>query len=466
MSRSRRRSRATLRLLLTFLVTAFAVVLASSVASASPTSTTAAKPNAAAQSTAKKAASPTANGGAHPTRRVCPEATKPGYAECDAVQRTDVKGAAGVHPNSTPAGYGPADLQSAYNLPSATAGGGATVGIVDAFDYPNAEADLAVYRAQYGLPACTTDNGCFKRVDQRGGTSYPSQDPGWQVEESLDLDMVSAVCPNCHIILVESDDNSLDNLGAAVNEAVTLGAKYVSNSYGGGEDPSELAADTAYYDHPGVVVTASTGDEGYGPQYPAASPDVTAVGGTSLVKDSSARGWSESAWSGAGSGCSAYEPKPSFQTDSGCANRAEADVSAVADPNTGVAQYVNGSWIVQGGTSVSSPIMASVYALAGTPAPGTHPNSYPYADTGALNDVTSGSNGSCTISYLCTSGPGYDGPTGLGTPNGVAAFTTGPSGFVAGTVTDASGAALSGAQVTAGDRSTTSDADGHYSLTL
>jgi N-acetylneuraminic acid mutarotase len=413
-----------------------------------------------------KAKSPTDNGGAHPTARVCPVAAKAGYAECDAVMRTDVTGPAGVHPNTPPAGYGPADLQSAYNLPSATAGGGATVGIVDAFDYPNAEAELGVYRAQYGLPACTTANGCFQRVDQRGGTSYPSQDSGWQTEEALDLQMVSAVCPNCHILLVEADDNSIANLGTAVNEAVTLGAKYVSNSYGGSEDPSELSSDTAYYNHPGVVVTASTGDSGYGPQYPAASADVTAVGGTSLVKDSSTRGWSESAWSGGGSGCSADEPKPAYQTDTGCSKRTEADVSAVADPNTGVAEYVHGGWLIQGGTSVSSPIMAAVYALAGTPVAGTYPNSYPYAATAALNDVTAGTNGTCTPAYLCTAGPGYDGPTGLGTPNGVSAFTTGPTGIVSGTVTAGSSTPLPGALVTAGTRSATTDAQGHYSLTL
>jgi subtilase family serine protease len=218
----------------------------------------------------------------------------------------------------------------------------------------------------------------------------------------------------------------MDDLGAAVNEAVSLGAGYVSNSYGGSEDSSDSTYDSEYFNHPGTVITASAGDSGYGVEYPAASPDVTAVGGTSLNQDSStSRGWSESAWSGSGSGCSQYESKPSWQTDSGCSGRTVADVSAVADPNTGVAvydSYQSSGWEVVGGTSASSPIIASVYADAGTPSSGSNPASFPYAHTGALNDVTSGSNGSCSTGYLCTAGSGYDGPTGLGTPNGTTAF--------------------------------------------
>jgi N-acetylneuraminic acid mutarotase len=463
MSRTGTGTGRTIRLLISFVVAALVVALASSTASAG-TTPSGKQPNAAAASTAKKAASPI-SGGAHPTKRVCADVTKAGLATCMAELRTDIKGAAGVHPAVTPDGYGPSDLDSAYNLPSSTAGSGVTVGIVDAFDYPQAEAELAIYRAQYGLPACTTANGCFTRVDQRGGTAFPVQDSSWQQEEALDLDMVSAICPNCHIVLVEADDNSLDNLGASVNQAVAQGAGFVSNSYGGPEDPSELQGDTAFFHHPGVAITASTGDRGFGVQYPAASPDVTGVGGTTLVTDSSARGWSESAWSGAGSGCSAVEPKPAFQQDTGCANRSVADVSAVADPNTGVAVYVQGAWRVFGGTSVASPVIASTYALAGTPAAGSDPVAFPYADTAALNDVTSGANGTCATAYLCTAGPGYDGPTGLGTPNGLAAFAGGPAGVVAGTVTDGT-AGLAGVQVLAGTRSTITDAQGHYSLTV
>jgi subtilase family serine protease len=285
----------------------------------------------------------------HPTRNVCAKPSRAGLMSCTSVLRDDAIGPKGVQPNVTPAGFGPADLQAAYNLPSG--GAGQTVAIVDAFDNPTAESDLAVYRQQYGLPPCTTANGCFKKIDQRGGTSYPGPDSGWAGEMALDVDMVSAICPSCKILLVEADDNSGSNLGAAVNQAVAQGAKYVSNSYGGDEGSSDTQFDDAYYHHPGVAITASSGDYGYGVSYPAASPYVTAVGGTSLVKDTTtARGWSEAAWNGAGSGCSGYETKPSFQTDSGCAHRTVADVSAVAEPNTGVAVYYGG-WHVFSGTS-------------------------------------------------------------------------------------------------------------------
>ncbi|MET9382394.1 carboxypeptidase regulatory-like domain-containing protein [Streptomyces sp. NPDC002928] len=407
------------------------------------------------------ATSPTSLG-QHPTSSVCGEPSKAGEMSCMSKRRDDVAGPKGVQPNATPTGFGPADLTSAYNLPSG--GTGQTVAIVDAYDNPNAESDLAVYRQQYGLPPCTTANGCFKKIDQRGGTNYPPYNAGWAGEISLDIDMVSGVCPSCNILLVEADDAYMDNLGVAVNQAVAQGAKFVSNSYGAGEGSDQTQSDDAYFHHPGVVITASTGDSGYGVSYPAASQYVTAVGGTSLVKDTSTRGWAEAAWSGAGSGCSAYDPKPSFQTDTGCARRSNADVSAVADPNTGVAVY-DGGWQVYGGTSVSSPIIASVYALGGTPATGSEPNSYPYGQTSELNDVTSGSNGSCSTAYLCTAGPGYDGPTGLGTPNGVGAFRSGPHAIVKGTVTDGT-TPLAQAKVSVGDTTITTDGQGRYTLNV
>ncbi|WP_405593075.1 putative Ig domain-containing protein [Streptomyces sp. NBC_01190] len=377
-----------------------------------------------------------------PTERLCATPAK-GFMSCMALVRTDVTHHLGVTPDATPSGYGPTDLQSAYALPS-SAGSGATVAIVDAQDDPNAAADLSTYRTQYGLPACTTANGCFRKVNQTGGTSYPTADSGWAGEISLDLDMVSAVCPQCHILLVEASSANMDDLGTAVNEAVSLGAKYVSNSYGGDEDSSDTTADSQYFNHPGVAITVSSGDEGYGAEYPAASKYVTAVGGTALKRASgTTRGWSESVWNtssteGTGSGCSAYDAKPTWQTDTGCSKRTIADVSAVADPATGLAVYDSyqaSGWQVYGGTSASSPIIASVYALAGTPAAGTTPASYLYAHTGSLNDVTSGSNGSCGSSYLCTAKAGYDGPTGLGTPNGTAAFTNGGGGGGGNTVT-------------------------------
>ncbi|MDX3098025.1 carboxypeptidase regulatory-like domain-containing protein [Streptomyces sp. ME19-03-3] len=402
-------------------------------------------------------------------------APKKGEATCFALRRTDTKPAAGLRTTAAPGGFGPADLRSAYNLP-AGGGAGQTIAIVDAFDDPTAEEDLAVYREQYGLPACTTDNGCFRKVDQRGGTDYPQADPDWAGEISLDLDMVSAIAPDAHILLVEADTPNFADLGAAVDTAVALGAKFVSNSYGtdyrfgSGEDPSGTVGLDVHYNHPGVAVVASSGDFGYGVSYPAASPYVTAVGGTSLTADSGTdRGWSERTWAGAGSGCSLYEPKPAFQKDTGCQNRSVADVAAVADPATPVAVYqtYGGSgWAQFGGTSAGSPIIAAIYAGAGTPAAGTYPNSYPYAARGGLHDVTDGGNGTCTPAYLCTATSGYDGPTGLGTPNGLAAFRTGPHGTLSGTVTDqTTGKPIAGAAVRVGaDDVTHTAADGRYSL--
>ncbi|WP_042364019.1 S53 family peptidase [Streptacidiphilus neutrinimicus] len=370
-------------------------------------------------------------------RHLCGAPKKARMMSCLAEVRTDVAqphvfAAHAVSAAATPSGYGPGDLLSAYNLP-ADGGAGQTVAIVDAQDDPNAESDLATYRSQYGLPACTSDNGCFSKVDENGGTNYPSADSGWAGEISLDLDMVSAIAPEAHIVLVEANSANMSDLGTAVNQAVSMGAKFVSNSYGGSEDSSDLSADNSYFNHPGVAITVSAGDSAYGAEYPASSQYVTSVGGTSLTKDSSGRGWSESVWStssteGTGSGCSAYEPKPSWQTDTGCSNRTVADVSAVADPATGVAVYDSygaSGWQVYGGTSAASPIIAGVYADAGAPGANDYPAQYPYLHTDALNDVTSGSNGTCDPSYLCTAGTGYDGPTGLGTPNGLTAFTAG-----------------------------------------
>jgi subtilase family serine protease len=372
-------------------------------------------------------AAPAPAASAHRAARAC-SAAGAGMASCHAWVRTDIT------PAATPAGYGPADLRSAYKL--TTAGSSSqTIAIVDAFDDPNAESDLAVYRSQFGLPACTTANGCFRKVDQNGGTNYPRRNTGWAEEISLDVDMVSAICPNCHILLVEATSNSLNNLGTAVNRAAALGANAISNSYGG-SDASDASLGS-FYNHPGIAVTASSGDSGFGAQYPATSHYVTAVGGTHLTAGGGTRGWTETVWSGAGSGCSAFNTAltgaAGFNT--GCARRAEADVSAVADPNTGVAVYDSygstggANWYVFGGTSVAAPIIASVYGLAGNAGATDYPARLAYASPGSLFDVTSGSNGNCSkgkrnISnrYLCTAGPGYDGPTGLGTPNGLGGF--------------------------------------------
>ncbi|MFN2609123.1 MAG: peptidase S8 [Acidimicrobiales bacterium] len=331
-------------------------------------------------------------------------------------------------------GYRPADLGSAYKYSLPAAGSawvwnGRTVAIVDAYDNPSVEADLAAYRSQFGLPPCTTANGCFAKINQRGGTPYPAANVGWGQEIALDVDMASAVCVDCKVLLVEADSTSYANLGAAVDMAAARGATAISNSYGGGEFNGETSYES-HYNHPGTAITVSSGDGGYGVEFPASSRYVTAVGGTSLSRNTAtARGWSETAWSGAGSGCSAYVAKPAWQTDTGCARRTVADVAAVANPNTGVAVYDSygssggANWMVFGGTSVASPIVASVYALAGN-ASSTAGGSYAYSHRTSLFDVTSGSNGSCRsrAPYLCTAVTGYDGPTGLGTPNGVGAF--------------------------------------------
>jgi len=368
----------------------------------------------------------------HATRQLCGKAPRPGINTCFAVaQTTPVQPAAtpnAVRPFATPGGYGPSDLQAAYSLPSGSAGAGQLVAIIDAYGAPNLESDLATYRAQYGLPDCTTSNGCFHKLNQDGQASpLPAGDTGWAGETSLDVDMVSAICPLCKIDVLEANSAGGD-LNTAINTAVSLGAKFISLSWGSGEYASETSQDSSTYSHPGVAITASSGDGGYGVSYPAASPGVVAVGGTTLSRASNARGWTESAWSGAGSGCSAYEPKPAFQHDSGCGRRTVADVSAVADPQTGVAYYDtygSGGWGIVGGTSVAAPIIASVYALAGAPSTSASANSYPYVNSGSLWDAVGGSNGSCGGSYLCTGVTGYDGPTGLGTPHAVAAFSSG-----------------------------------------
>ncbi|HWE81820.1 MAG TPA: hypothetical protein VG265_09225, partial [Gaiellaceae bacterium] len=323
--------------------------------------------------------------------------------------------------------YGPSQFHTAYNLP--TGPSTETIGIVDAYDDPTIEADLGAYDTFYGLPACTTANGCFRKVNQTGGTTYPSGN-SWHLEIALDVETAHEICQTCKILLVEATSNSLANLGASVGEAVALGANVVSNSYGGSEYSGETSDENTYYNHPGVAITASTGDGGYGVEFPAASKYVTAVGGTTLALNSDKTWKSESVWSGAGSGCSAYVTKPAWQVDTGCARRTVADVSADADPNTGAAVYDSvgaksgAAWYQVGGTSLAAPLIGAVYALADNST--LDYGSTPYAHASALHDVTTGSNGSCGGSYLCTGATGFDGPSGLGSPNGLTAFLSGP----------------------------------------
>ena len=345
-----------------------------------------------------------------PSVRVCGDVAA-GFARCQAWERTDIQGP--ITPD-TPAGYAPSDLQMAYGLTSDSQnnGGGQTVAIVDAYDDPNVESDLNVYRSKYGLPACTVANGCFTKQKYTVQTN-----PSWAAEESVDVEMVSAICPKCKILLVEAASTSTADLSSA-EQFATSKADLVSDSWGTSEGTQTY---DGVYTGCGTIV-AATGDHGYNAtaQWPAILPSVVAVGGTSLTSTSPR---AETAWLHAGSGCSKIYGKPSFQSSlrTGCSMRAEADVSADADPQTGVAIYDTfdrRGWLVFGGTSVATPIVASVFALAGNAA---NPVGNLYSHTSGLNDVTSGSNGACGAP-LCVAGRGWDGPTGLGTPNGTGAF--------------------------------------------
>jgi subtilase family serine protease len=366
---------------------------------------------------------------------VCLPSAAQGVAHCGAVQLLNpAANWHGAHAagrpvsgtTTTPSGYNPSDIQSAYGLGSAITNftpGSQTVAVVDAYHDPNAAGDLAAYRSSFNLPAC--GSGCFTQVAQDGSKNFPGTSTSWSEEISLDLDMVSAVCPGCHILLVEASSSSLADLATAENYAAAH-ANVVSNSYGAREFSGETSYDGSY-NHPGVVITVSAGDSGYGVEYPAASRYVTAVGGTSLTRSSATRGWSESVWSGTGSGCSAYEANPGWQPSTAqCKTRTVADTSADANPNTGVAVYDSfgePGWLVFGGTSVASPILASVYALAGNAATTTAHSLY----GASLNRVTSGTNARRCTTYLCNAADslqpsGYNGPTGNGTPIGTNGF--------------------------------------------
>jgi subtilase family serine protease len=389
----------------------------------------------------------------------CGSSFKPGKLNCLAIKNTAAHpNAKTVRPGAIPAGngYGPSQFQAAYGLTAASAsdGSGTTVAVVDAYDDPSAASDLAAYRSAAGLPALTS--GQFTKYNQEGETSpLPAEAPAdddWTLEESLDVDMVSAICPLCKIDLVEADNDTGDGLYIAEQTAATtLGAKYISNSWGGSETSADTTYDSEYFGVSGVVYTASAGDSAYsgGVIYPATSPNVVSVGGTTLNTSSNSRGWTESVWDtssdeGTGSGCSAFEPQPSWQASisilkAACADRVDNDVAADADPNTGAAVYDtsngNGGWLEVGGTSESSPIIASVFALAGNNGNGGNKAADSiYTHTGNLNEVTASSNGTCTPpaadSVLCTATGAantYNGPTGWGTPEGLAAFQSNSS---------------------------------------
>ena len=340
-------------------------------------------------------------------------------------------------------GYDPQDLQSAYKIPT-TGGESQTIALVDAYGYPTAEEDLAKYRERYGLPPCTKADGCFKKVNQVGEEgNYPARNEGWETEAALDIEMASAACPHCHIMLAEAKSAFGENLRETVDTAARLGATEISNSYGSPEQQcgTECEQEAPAYDHPGILITVSAGDSGYdnyekgeeSPNFPADLPSVVAVGGTALRRAANARGWSEEVWSGGGSGCAKLWPKPIWQSDTGCADRTSDDVAAVAACETPVSTYATGQqgWEDICGTSVSSPLVAGIEAHASE-----YSRSLPgadafYADPEALFDVTAGSNGTCTPpashAYYCHAEVGYDGPTGNGTPDGPLELSSAPA---------------------------------------
>lgn len=344
---------------------------------------------------------------------------------------------------------GPVQFHTAYNLPCTPMGpmqtncttpqsyGSQTIAIVIAYHSPNLESDLTTYSNYYGIPLCTIANGCLQVINQNGGAALPSVDltDGWTLEEALDTQVAHSICQTCKILVVEANSSSMLDLATAVNTAASLGVSAISNSYGTGSEWSGETAYDSYYNHPGIAVTASSGDNGYGSSFPSSSPYVVSVGGTTLnlFTDNSysdEKVWYDGSKFGTGSGCSIYEPSSIWQLNlanwnsTGClSKRGASDVSADADPNTGAAVYHKTGWYLVGGTSLSSPLIAGIFALAAPITGNINAGSILYQNSvpNAFHDVTIGTNGSCTTS-MCNAGIGYDGPTGLGTPNGILGF--------------------------------------------
>jgi Subtilase family len=409
--------------------------------------------------------------GPHPVRALCPNTGDPNRMRCFAWVRTDIQptfqGAGrvqndgGICPFYGEA-YCPSDLQSAYKLPSAADGKDKVVAIVDAFGYKHAASDLAEYRREMGLKPCGEVTKCLRIVNQEGKPSPLPNQPspsagGWLGEESLDLDMVSAICPNCRIILVQTQSDYTSSLYTGVKTAAAIGAHYIGASWGGAESPAN-----PIFHHAGVVITAAAGDNGGGgdyggsrggPEAPCSFPYVVCVGGTHLVRANNARGWSENVWNdfnfdqcgasgylacgATGSGCSAKIAKPAWQDDGGCHMRSESDVSATASLRAPVAIYnseLGGGcpahcFYAFGGTSASTQIISAVYALAGNAGIQNGAASIWHRHTD-LFDVKIGNNldgllgviCDSGVKYICTARAGFDGPTGWGTPKGIAAF--------------------------------------------
>jgi subtilase family serine protease len=345
-------------------------------------------------------------------RAVCPGPTF-ASAHCHAQVTTDNKG--NPLASTSPFGLSPQTIKTVYNFPpSPTAGAGKTIAIVDAYDDPTAEGDLNVFSSQYGLPPCTTANGCFKKVNQNGGSRPPRTDAGWALEISLDVQWAHAIAPGAKILLVEASSNSFANLLAAEDYAKTH-AQYVSNSWGASEFSGEKSYDFRF-SQSGVSFFVSSGDAGLPAEYPSASPNVISVGGTTLTLDSNGDLVDETGWSSGGGGCSAYETATSAQSgfsgygQAGCGGkRATPDVSLDADPASGVSVYDStkyqgqSGWFRVGGTSASAPMWASRAAAAGVNVNAA----YVYGSSIVYRDITSGNNGApCLTGFDLCSGRG------------------------------------------------------------
>lgn len=384
------------------------------------------------------------------SKDVCPDKGK-NNAKCTAKVATDDKGIPLASPAPLSTSYGPAQYHTAYNLPCTPNGpvqsncetpssfGPQTIGIVVAYHHPTLENDLNVYSQQFGIPPCTQANGCLTILDQNGGTNFSTGfDALWTLEASLDTQLAHGICQTCKILVIEANSTSASDLATAERTAVSLGATAVSNSWGF----PESGFDKSSFIHPGTAIVAGSGDSGYGAfLWPANIPQVVAVGGTTLNINTDNTYRSESVWDGAGSGCVSSELAFSWQTNlpnwsqTGCGiTRAVSDVSANADPSTGAAIYdstpYGGStgWYQLGGTSASTPVVAAAYALAGgVPANHDAPSVlYANYNTSNFNDVISGTNNYVCNSIMCKGETGYDGPTGLGSLNGLGAFNWTP----------------------------------------
>ncbi|MHB1087913.1 MAG: S53 family peptidase [Acidimicrobiales bacterium] len=382
-----------------------------------------------------------------PVTAACASNLPAGIAHCSALIRTGgVSSQRHFHASSAATAsigdsgaYSPAYLQSAYNVASfsgSAATNGRIVAIVDAYNDPKVVSDMARYRHSFGLPACprgivsTTGTTCSIQVVNQDGARAPLPAPraSWSLEASIDVDMVSAICPRCQILLVEAKSSAMSDLGTAVNTAVAMHADVVSNSYGTAEYPSEVSDAQLYYSHPGVPIVAAAGELGRGVEFPAAAPNVVAVGGTTLVQysDNGVRDGFETAWSKTSSGCSAYEPKPAWQRSLACKNRSVTDIAAVADPSTGVwiyDSYKSSGSLIAGGTSVAAPIISALFALAKSDQwTNTDPVAHLYQSASALSPVGNGSTSNAAT---------YSNVTGLGspgaTPNSLLAFGATPA---------------------------------------